>query len=220
MEEILLEKEFKQFRHPGLTIFSGPSNSGKTTLVLRILANLSYLFDIIPKRIIFLYSEWQPAYEQISNQVEFSQNLDQDMYDSFDSKKPTLLIADDFQMQATKNDLLCKIAIQGGHHRSVSTFILLQNFYFGSDVSSINIRRSAQYIVLMSSPQDKKQIRSLGSQMFPQNLTQFIEAYEDATENTAFGHLLIDCRPDTQKYLRVRSDILCKEPLIYVVNHK
>ena len=50
------------FKHPTIIQVSGPTLCGKTRLVLRILEE--QLVQPFPTRIIWVFSEWQPDYEQ------------------------------------------------------------------------------------------------------------------------------------------------------------
>lgn len=217
MSLIELDRPFKQFRHPSLSLICGPSGSGKTTFVTHVLQQIENMFDVVPQKIYFVYSEWQSGYDALPDIVEFHESLDKSLYDKLDPSVPSLLIADDYQHQAAGNELLSKLATQSCHHRSCSVMVILQNFYFGSGVTNLNIRRSAQYIIIMKSPQDVRQINTLATQMFPTRAKKLIDIYHDATEHTDFGYLLIDCRPDTPYQLRIRSKIFDQFPIIYKI---
>ena len=63
MSWILNEYENYVFHHPFTCYIAGPTSSGKTVLLQKILLNKNILFDKIPNRIVFCYKIWQPAYE-------------------------------------------------------------------------------------------------------------------------------------------------------------
>ena len=57
-----------QWTHPSTTLLSGPSNSGKTHLLSKILQNKDKLFEGGIFQTILFYSHWQPIYnEWLSN---------------------------------------------------------------------------------------------------------------------------------------------------------
>ena len=61
---ILLDSFF--FEHPSTILLSGPSKSGKTTLLSKILFYCDKgLVQPPPDRIIYCYSVWQKAFEEI-----------------------------------------------------------------------------------------------------------------------------------------------------------
>ena len=51
--------------HPFTAIIAGMTSSGKTVWVQKLLENASELIKPTPRRIIWCYSQWQPAYEQM-----------------------------------------------------------------------------------------------------------------------------------------------------------
>ena len=210
--------DFKQFNTPCLTIMSGPSGSGKTTLLFGILQNLKNLFTTPPNQIYFVYNEWQDMYEKLSTampQIQFIQELNEQLYNQFNKENPTLLIADDFQQDVGKNKLVAKLAIQGVRHRNVTLFLILQNFYFGSDVESLNIRRSTNYFILMKSVQDLSVIKRFAYQIYMEKASKFMQIYHQAVSSKPYGYLMIDCTVDGYECLRLRTDILAKYPAFY-----
>ena len=53
-----------QWTHPSTTLLSGPSNSGKTHLLSKILQNKDKLFEGGIFQTILFYSHWQPIYNE------------------------------------------------------------------------------------------------------------------------------------------------------------
>ena len=75
---LLPEKNLFVFTHPFRTLISGPSLSGKTKLIERILFNRHGLIDKQIDRVVYCYREWQDSYENLKMldiDVEFHEGL-------------------------------------------------------------------------------------------------------------------------------------------------
>ncbi|GFW36804.1 uncharacterized protein TNCV_4348451 [Trichonephila clavipes] len=68
--------EFPTIQHPSSMLISGPSNSGKTYFVKKL---LDYeMFKPTPSKIIWCYGAYQTLFDEISN-VEFIDGLPSDL---------------------------------------------------------------------------------------------------------------------------------------------
>ena len=75
------------FVHPFTCMVAGMTGSGKTVWVQSLLQQAQNVIEPPPERIIWCYSQWQPAYSELLNTVpniEFvkgiPENLEQDSY--------------------------------------------------------------------------------------------------------------------------------------------
>ena len=59
------------FKHPFSCLLAGPSQSGKTKFVERLIKFREEMIFPTPKLVIWHYSEFQPAYERMTNVVTF-----------------------------------------------------------------------------------------------------------------------------------------------------
>ena len=76
--------------NPATILILGPNNSDKTFFVSKFIKNLDCLMSPPPEQIVWCYSIWQKAYDQI--EADFIQGIpDLDYFDG----QPTLLILDD-----------------------------------------------------------------------------------------------------------------------------
>ena len=211
------------FRHPSNILLVGPTGCGKTQFLKRCLK--SGLFRPPPTRIVWVYSEWQSAYEEVQGMtragllptVEFIKDATdyRSMYDSLQPTDRNLLILDD-QMAETKDDAsnFANIFTKGSHHRSITVVFLMQNlFEKGGGLRTINL--NSQYIVLFKNPRDKRQIMVLAQQMELRNYVYVVDSYLDATEN-AHGYLVSDLGQNTPKPLRYITHVDTATPTVYV----
>ncbi|GAV09149.1 hypothetical protein RvY_18743 [Ramazzottius varieornatus] len=118
-----VEYDFR-FRSPFGALCMGPTGSGKTLYVLRLLKNKGETFDRPPTRIVFAYAEWQKAYDNmltVEPKVEFVKNL-ADILDNenfFTKTENNLLILDDLASTVAENRKASDLFTRGIHHRNV-----------------------------------------------------------------------------------------------------
>ena len=158
-------------------------------------------------RIVYCYSEWQAGYEKIQKEceIEFLQGLGEILENPnfFDAKVCTLLILDDLQRAVAEDTRTAKIFTQYLHHKNVCCCLILQNLFVqGKAMRDIHL--NSQYLVLLKSVRDVSQISILARQM---GLPHIVEAYRTATSEP-YSALLLDLKPDSPEYLRVRSHFL------------
>ena len=87
-------EEYK-FKHPFTFLIAGPTNSGKTTLLKKILTNHEQMISHPLVRIVYWHSRWQNAFFDLqkSISIEFKEGLP--VVEDFDSNKNNLLVLDD-----------------------------------------------------------------------------------------------------------------------------
>ena len=196
--------------HPSNIIVSGPTGSGKTQLVSRLL--ITQNIDPFPSHIVYLYSEWQEEYEKLLEalpQITFQRGFPDKIIDIFNARDSNLLILDDQMSKAGDTKELGDLFTKGSHHRNLTVIYIVQNFFDKSKsmrTASIN----SQYFFLFKSPRDKTMVQHLGAQMYPKNSKFLVEAFEDATK-IPYGYLLLDLRQDTPEDMRVRTTIFPEE---------
>src|SRR5271170_1990401 len=99
---------------------------------------------------------------------------------------------------------------KGSHHRNLSIWFLMQNFFHkGKEIRSITL--NAHYIILFKNPRDRQQIRCLARQMYDKDAQVMQEAFQDATDRP-HGYLLVDLKQATPDCMRLRTYILPGEP--------
>ena len=196
--------------HPSNIIVSGPTGSGKTQFVSRILKTRN--IDPFPTRILYLYSEWQQEYDNLLEslpEITFQRGFPDKLMDLFVPSQNNLLILDDQMSKAGDTKELADLFTKGSHHRNLTIIYIVQNL-FDKSKSMRTASLNSQYIILFKSPRDKSIIQHLGTQMFPKNTKFLVDAFEDATK-VPYGYLLIDLRQDTPEEMRIRSNIFPSE---------
>jgi hypothetical protein len=195
-------------KHPFSALVTGPSQSGKTQWVCRLLACIDKMLTLKPERIYYCYSEWQPTYSKIAalGNVQLIEGLP-DLDELRDPNVPALVVMDDLMTELSKSTALTTLFTKAVHHWNISCIHIIQNlFYQNTRTARIN----ASYIVLFKSPGDKLQVSTLARQLYPTNTRMFLDVYRDAT-STPYGYLLIDLTQTTDENLRLRTSVFPDE---------
>jgi hypothetical protein len=197
-------------------IISGPSNSGKTTLLLKILRDRNYLIDPKPARVLYCYGEYNsqiPLLQRSGILVHKGPPTDE-MIQSI--QKPALIILDDL-LYTIDEAFLSNLFVKKIHHNNLAVIMLVQNLF---DKRIKVARINSQYIVLMTAPNAALQVRNLGVQIFPKELQFFLRAYKNAVESQKYGYLFLDLHPASDPLLRVRTNIFKddEEKVLYINN--
>jgi hypothetical protein len=204
--------------HSFTMIVNGPTMSGKTIFVLKMIDNMEKMIKPSPERIMYCYKEYQAdkfdSYAS-SGRVTFFKGLPANL-DMFDGKRPTLLIIDD--LMAQMNETLSELFTVGAHHKDISVVFLTQNM-FPKNKHARTINLNTQYLVFYKNPRDITQFATLARQMYNSDYSFALEAFTDATEN-AHSYLLIDWKPQTEKEHRLRTGIFPGEQTYVYVDRK
>lgn len=189
-----------RLQHPFTCTIAGPTQSGKTQFVVRLIKHANELITLPPENIVYCYGEFQPLFAKLPG-VEFHEGLPE--VERFDGRRRVLLIIDDLMNEA--DETVCKLFTKLSHHRNVSVVFLTQNLFHKSPhVRTMNL--NTHYLVLFKNPRDATQVATLARQMYPGKSKFLLEAFEDATKEP-YGYLLIDLKPETDEKYRIRTNI-------------
>lgn len=191
-----------KIRIPSFIIVAGPSSSGKSTFVQKLLTQSKDLFHPTPKSILY-------AYGQFNSSIPLLQKAGVSVYSGVPNDevinrlpKPAIVIFDDL-LYSIDEKQLNEIATKKSHHGNYSVIFCTQDAF----ERRIRIaRKNAQYLVLLRSPSSALAIRTLGSQLFPRALDYFLSAYRQATREK-FGYLFVDLHAASDPLLRLRTNI-------------
>ena len=145
------------FKLPFSMLLSGPSRSGKTTFLKRLLMNMDRMMDQIPHTVLWCYGEYLPEFVELSQripQIQFIEGIPSNIYELLDPAKQSLLIIDDLMEQSAGNSQITQIFTKGSHHRGISPVILVQNLFF-KGLRSISL--NCHYICLFKQVRDRSQ---------------------------------------------------------------
>lgn len=190
------------FKHPFNMIIGGASGSGKTEWICKFLENYSALITPEIQHVLYCYGVYNKnvlRMESMGVETQFGLPTEKIIRER---PKPLLLILDDLMMEA-KSDFLDLLFTRGSHHWGVSIVFITQNMF---EKSLKTARNNSHYLVLLRNPSGQLQIRNVGTQLFPRNLSYFMESYKDATAGN-FGYLVVDMHPASPEDVRLRTQI-------------
>ena len=187
-----------RLQHPFTCVIAGPTGSGKTHFVMKLVTHARSMIDPPPKKVVWCYGEWQQLYASVPG-VEFVEGLPE-----IKTLAPgTLVVIDD--LMAETDQRVTKLFTKASHHREISVTHIVQNL-FSKNKEHRNISLNAQYLVTFKNPRDASQITHLAKQMYPGRIKFMQEVFEDAT-STPHGYLLVDLKQATPEHMRLRTTI-------------
>lgn len=199
----------------------GPTGSGKTRWVNRLLHHLDMMYGTEPpQKIMWCYGVYQSLYDEMDKTIphfELHPGLPtQTEVEEFANGDHCLIIIDDLMHQVVESKETQLLFTQGCHHRRLSVIYLSQNI-FQQGKSARTIALNSWYTVLFKNVRGTSQIMTLGRQLFPGKANALLEAYQDAT-NDVFGYLVLDLTPMGQDKYRMRTKVFPREnPIIYTL---
>ena len=205
-------------RHPARILIFGPSFSGKSTLVSKILRYEKDVFDVPFDRIIYCSGGSELDFAEINTPIELYNDFEKGLIDSLDNNQNNCLIIDDFMHRAANDIMVSELFSKRSHHLNTTVIFLLQNIFPKSKYIT-EIKRNATYIMLMCRPSDVKSVKQLSQQYDPQAPNFIYSAYLDATKHKPFSYLLIDMHQQQRNEVRVRNNVVpdeTAETFVYV----
>lgn len=203
---MLYDESVTSFKRPFCMMVAGPSQCGKTWYLKELLELKSVKMVPPPKRIIYCYKEWQEAFNELQDynpEIEFVQGLPYELLSSIKDSDAALVILDDLMQECVDDKTIMDLFTVSSHHRNISPIFLTQNMFCqGKHARSISL--NTHYLALFKNPRDRSQIRTLGLQLYPDKLKEFMECFNDSVSN-AYGKLIVDLKQDTPEELRLRT---------------
>lgn len=199
----LLIMQRPRFEHPFTLLIAGPTQSGKSYFLTKLLKFKNRMFNPKIDKVIWFYGIHQSLYETIPN-VTFVEGLPENFVDYLSGN--TLFIIDDLMAECANDKRLTMLFTKGSHHLNLSVIFITQNlFYKGSQIRDVSL--NSQYLIIFKCRRDLSQVMHLGRQLYPRKSKFFQEVYEDATRKP-HSYLLIDLRNETPEDFRLRTQIL------------
>ena len=149
-------------------------------------------------------------YKELEHKVHFRDSIVSP--NELDSNYNNLVVIDDFM--GSGDDKIEQFFIKGSHHRNASCIYIVQNL-FDKSKNHRTCALNSHYTIVFKNPRDSGQINHLARQMFPSKIRYLTEAFRDATSKP-YGYLMIDAKPQTPDWLRLRSDITEPTQTVYV----
>ena len=202
---------------PNHALFVGASQSGKTTLCLKLLSN-PQLFNPQPKKIIFHYDQFQDSYIETKKHlakfgielVLFKGVADISLESLGKQPEQTILLIDDFSEETSSNAEIARIATNG-RHANISLWLVWHSLYSKHAASRI-ICQNVRWFFFLPSLRLESQLRTFGAQLGMKS--RILHAFRACQEeenpcdtSNKYGYIVVDAGPRTPNIMRVRSNV-------------
>lgn len=228
--KVTIKDEYMVFRHPLTMILAGPTGSGKTFWLQRVLEFMDIMFkDSDNNHMTFDIIHWyhgaaQDLHKEIKRRhkkIKFFEGLPTEETLQKPKSKTMLVIVDDLMSSMSNAGMMGNIFTKKSHHDNISIVFIQQNLFAnskrggGSGQEFRDMSLNAHYLICMKNPRDTLQVKILGTQM--ENAKFLSAAYKNATIKP-FGYLLMDYTQQAHDVMRFRTKIFPDddENIIYV----
>ena len=200
-----------RLKAPFTAVVAGPTGSGKTEMVQKMIANSDNVCDKPPVKILYRYGAWQKRFEEKSSPLlEYGEGMIDVENDIPNDGQHRWLIIDDLMDEVSGKTQTNNLFTKHSHHKNLSVFFLVQNF-FHKNLRSVTL--NAHYMFLFKNPRDASQINHLGRQLFPTNPKFLGESYVDATKEP-YSFLTVDLKQNTKDEVRVLGNYLSDDKIV------
>ena len=214
--KVIVHNNAMLFSHPFSMIISGPSQSGKTTLVERIIKTKNTMVKPQIAKITWFYGS-ESSITKLRDtypDIKFCSGLPNiNEIEKFDSDVNRLMIIDDLMCEKDSEGVLVDLFTKSSHHRNISVIFIVHNV-FEKYLRTVNI--NAKYMIMFKNPRDQSQIRVLGTQMFGSGDNLVKKAYADISKEP-HAYLLLNFSQDAKPCERVRTKIFPYEENIFYI---
>ena len=199
-----------RFKTEHVMSISGPSQSGKTQFVLRLLNNSNELFQRPFASVLWCYGIQDVNLHRELQRLGYK--LHRGVPSEGDIEPNSICVLDDLLTESESSKDVTNMCTRMAHHKSCFIILVMQNL-FPSGKESRTRSLNTHYYVIFKNPRDKLQFETFARQIDPHRVKQLLAAYEDATQQP-HGYLLIDFTQDCPDHMRYRSHVL--EPPVAV----
>ena len=209
---------------PACIIMTGPSMSGKTVFLAKLIMRSSEKMDTAPGYVLYCYNTVndQESLRELKSSGKVHQwhdgwpdiDLVEELAAEYQDQGGLLLVLDDLGAKIRVPDAI-KIFTVLAHHRKLTVILILHNFYLTELRGFTTAQRSATHFVIFELRRDVTQIDRLARDIGGNDKKEFIlQSYHHAMTKKfdhlgrrLFPHLLIDVHPMTSdERLRICSD--------------
>ena len=218
-----------RFRQPSNILISGPSQSGKSNFIYKLLLYKNQLINPIPKTIIYVYSGQHPLVAKLIQQGVVNKVLKNlpENYETLENlisshkEHGSILVIDDALYHL--RPYLPQVFEVLSHQQNCTVIFVTQNIFVDSPIYR-RVSENCHYNVIMKHARNSMKVRNFAMQIDNCNSKYIMDAYKDAVrlkkplnenERPIYGYLVLDMYPFSTEITRVRSSIFPdeKEPV-------
>lgn len=200
-------EEYPKFLSPGNMLVFGPSKSGKSSFLHKLITNRNEVFAFTDgntafKSIIYYYgSRWQPLFQVMSQEVPeiqfrmgYPRNPIAEEIDVAD--RPALVIFDDLEKEIEDSKDAGNLFTRDSHHLGLYAVMVFQNI-FPQGKNSTAIYRNADTVVYFRYGNNDHQLLMRFRNFYSRanQAKDLMEIYKKWTERRG-GYMIVDNHPD------------------------
>ena len=195
-------------------IIAGPSQSGKTSFVLKLLDHRDEIFKCPMNRVIWCYGIYQPKLNALLQRKGYT--LHENIIDVNNIQPYDIVVLDDLLQESKNSQDVTAMFTRAAHHKPAFIIFIMQNL-FPPGKESRTRSLNTHYYVILKNPRDKSQIEFLARQILPRRPKTLVEIFEAATEKP-HSYLLLDLTQECPEEYRFRSNLFDPPIIIYRPN--
>lgn len=191
-------------------LLAGPTNSGKTRWVNRLLSH--QMFTEKMESIHYFYGVYDKFYTEMKNSshitapIFFKKGLPSvEDIDHIANGKFHVIVLDDLMDEIVKSVDMLQLFTKYCHHKNISAIFISQNIFQPGKYSR-TISINCHVIVLFANKRDESQITTFARQIYPHNVKKFLEVYSTMMKEK-YAYIVIDCTPAHPRQIKIRGDI-------------
>ena len=182
---------------------AGPSQSGKTEFVLKLLDRRGELFHNKMDKILWCYGI---SDMNLLNKLRGKgYNTLHGLPKEENIEPHSICILDDLLSESESSRDVTNMCTRAAHHKPCFIIFISQNLFPGGKEARTR-SLNTHYYVIFKNPRDKLQFETLARQISPLHSRTLISIYEDATRNP-HGYLFIDFTQQCPDDIRYRTNI-------------
>ena len=189
----------------------GPSQSGKTSFVLKLLDHRDEIFKCNINRIIWCYGIYQPKLNTLLQSKGYI--LHSDIIDVSKIQAYDIVVLDDLIHESKNSQDVTAMFTRAAHHKPCFIIFIMQNLFPpGKEARTRSL--NTHYYVILKNPRDKSQIEFLARQVLPRQSKTLVQIFETATEKP-HSYLFLDLTQECPEEYRFRSNLFDRPMIIY-----
>lgn len=182
---------------------SGPSQSGKTEFVLRLLNERKDIFRKPLNKVLWCYGIHNPNLQLTLQNRGYQTH--RGLPTEKDIEPESICVLDDLLCESQNSKEVTNMCTRAAHHKPCFVILISQNLFpCGKEARTRSL--NTHYYIIFKNPRDKLQFEILARQISPTKSKSLIAAYEDATKQP-FGYLFIDFTQECDEDARYRANI-------------
>ena len=191
----------------------GPSHSGKTSFVLKLLENRYDIFNCTPNRIIWCYGIYQ--HELNTNLQQRGYLLHSGIINTNEVEPYDIIVLYDLLNESKNSQEVTAMFTRAAHHKPCFIIFIMQNLFpTGKEARTRSL--NTHYYIIFKNPRDKSQIEFLARQISPRNSKTIVQIFEEATQ-TPHSYLFLDFTQECPEEYRFKTNLFEKPLIIYKV---